>query len=225
MMITKLEMSLKLCWLCSKTLTWSCETDIKSFQKTFWRANLPWYFCFTVTSWIIWSLPPLCWEKLFRLHHDTKEQNCDYMYNCRTRCRPQRVNTPKTAWCQRWISAHSHHSFIHSFIYSSCYWSKMSLYHFRRAMSVNSQQTFVSNWSAQMVCIVSSQSWSFKIKINCIIIFSKADTGETLVTRTCVLEDMNSQCGLFKFQVTRDWKYNDPYCPWQWLLLSHHNYW
>ena len=26
-------------------------------------------------------------------------------------------------------------------------------------------------------------------------------TGETLVTRTCVLEDMNSQCGLFKFQV------------------------
>ena len=28
-------------------------------------------------------------------------------------------------------------------------------------------------------------------------------TGETLVTRTCVLEDMNSQCGLFKFQVGR----------------------
>ena len=26
-------------------------------------------------------------------------------------------------------------------------------------------------------------------------------TGETLVTRTCVLEDMNSQCGHFKFQV------------------------
>jgi len=25
-------------------------------------------------------------------------------------------------------------------------------------------------------------------------------TGETLVTRTCVLEDMNSQCGHFKFQ-------------------------
>lgn len=27
-----------------------------------------------------------------------------------------------------------------------------------------------------------------------------AVTGETLVSRTCVLEDMNSQCGLFKFQ-------------------------
>jgi len=26
------------------------------------------------------------------------------------------------------------------------------------------------------------------------------ETGETLVTRTCVLEDMNSQCGRFKFQ-------------------------
>merc|ERR550519_1674858 len=29
---------------------------------------------------------------------------------------------------------------------------------------------------------------------------TNADTGETLVSRTCVLEDMNSQCGLFKFQ-------------------------
>ena len=29
-----------------------------------------------------------------------------------------------------------------------------------------------------------------------------AATGESLVTRTCVLEDMNSQCGQFKFQVT-----------------------
>ena len=28
-----------------------------------------------------------------------------------------------------------------------------------------------------------------------------AATGESLVTRTCVLEDMNSQCGQFKFQV------------------------
>eukprot|EP00092_Neocalanus_flemingeri_P042841 GFUD01047003.1.p1 GENE.GFUD01047003.1~~GFUD01047003.1.p1 ORF type:complete len:149 (+),score=19.26 GFUD01047003.1:119-565(+) len=27
-----------------------------------------------------------------------------------------------------------------------------------------------------------------------------AVTGESLVSRTCVLEDMNSQCGLFKFQ-------------------------
>merc|ERR1719348_2534894 len=27
-------------------------------------------------------------------------------------------------------------------------------------------------------------------------------TGETLVSRSCVLEDMNSQCGVFKFQNT-----------------------
>merc|ERR1740123_2700900 len=32
------------------------------------------------------------------------------------------------------------------------------------------------------------------------LVGTNADTGETLVTRTCVLEDMNSQCGLFKFQ-------------------------
>ncbi len=29
---------------------------------------------------------------------------------------------------------------------------------------------------------------------------SSETTGETLVVRTCVLEDMNSQCGTFKFQ-------------------------
>ena len=121
MMITKLEMSLKLCWLCSETLTWSCETDIESFQKTSWRAILPWYFYFAVTSWIIWSLPPLCWEKLLKLHYDTKEQKCGYLYNCRTRCHPQRVNTPKTAWCQRWISAHSLHLFIHFVIDQKCH--------------------------------------------------------------------------------------------------------
>merc|ERR550519_1600801 len=32
------------------------------------------------------------------------------------------------------------------------------------------------------------------------LVGTNADTGETLVSRTCVLEDMNSQCGLFKFQ-------------------------
>lgn len=32
-------------------------------------------------------------------------------------------------------------------------------------------------------------------------------TGETLVTRTCVLEDMNSQCGHFKFQVKKNTTY------------------
>ena len=32
-------------------------------------------------------------------------------------------------------------------------------------------------------------------------VFLSEATGETLVTRTCVLEDMNSQCGHFKFQV------------------------
>ena len=32
------------------------------------------------------------------------------------------------------------------------------------------------------------------------ILFSEV-TGETLITRNCVLEDMNSQCGMFKFQV------------------------
>ena len=32
------------------------------------------------------------------------------------------------------------------------------------------------------------------------ILFAEV-TGETLITRSCVLEDMNSQCGMFKFQV------------------------
>merc|ERR1712080_150252 len=32
------------------------------------------------------------------------------------------------------------------------------------------------------------------------IIGTKFETGETLVIRTCLLEDMNSQCGTFKFE-------------------------
>ena len=133
----------------------------------------------------------------------TKEQNCDYMYNCRTRCRPQRVNTPKTAWCQRWSSAQRHLSFIHFVIDQKCHCT----------ISGGPCRSIPS----KLLCQTGRHKWSVQSHLNpdpsnCIIIFFKADTGETLVTRTCVLEDMNSQCGLFKFQVTRDWKYNDHSC-------------
>ena len=93
----------------------------------------------------------------------------------------------------------------------------------RRVTWASSPPTSASRWSGCRVsdgCLGTTDNWWRAAKIlhlsgiMCpietilttiyyLLLYPRAAaaTGESLVTRTCVLEDMNSQCGQFKFQV------------------------
>ena len=66
----------------------------------------------------------------------------------------------------------------------------------RKTTSERFRPTSVSRWSERPV----RKSLSIRDDIEIVSCFIAVSNRKALVVRTCVLEDMNSQCGTFKFQ-------------------------
>ena len=110
-----LEMSLKLCWLYSKTLTWSCETDIKSFKKHSGEQFSPDIF--------ILPLP----HELFGLSRLFAERNCsNFTMILKNKIVTRRIIAGPDVARKEWIHQKLHGAkggsqrivFIYSFIHS-----------------------------------------------------------------------------------------------------------